>query len=68
MPESRTTTAAAAAPSATDVYALVYALGRDLAESAPSGILELLSERVSPGGRGRPGRRPGRMLPESEER
>jgi ubiquinone/menaquinone biosynthesis C-methylase UbiE len=81
MPESRTTTTATAAPSATDVYAL----GRDPAESArlrrqsdelrvdsaalldrvglgpgqraidlgcgPSGILELLSERVSPGGR-----------------
>jgi ubiquinone/menaquinone biosynthesis C-methylase UbiE len=80
MPESRTTTAATAAPSATDVYAL----GRDPAESArlrrqsdelkvdsaalldrvglgpgqsaidlgcgPSGILELLSERVWPGG------------------
>ena len=79
--QSRTTTAATAAPSATDVYAL----GRDPAESArlrrqsdelredsaalldrvglgpgqsaidlgcgPSGILELLSERVSPGGR-----------------
>jgi ubiquinone/menaquinone biosynthesis C-methylase UbiE len=81
MPVSRTTTAATAVPSATDVYAL----GRDPAESArlrrqsdelrvdsaalldrvglrpgqsaidlgcgPSGILELLSERVSPGGR-----------------
>jgi ubiquinone/menaquinone biosynthesis C-methylase UbiE len=79
MPESMTTTAAA--PSATDLYAL----GRDPAESArlqrqsqelrpdsaalldrvglgpgqaaidlgcgPSGIIELLSERVSPGGR-----------------
>jgi ubiquinone/menaquinone biosynthesis C-methylase UbiE len=80
MPETRTTTAATAAPAATDVYAL----GRDPAESArlrrqsdelrvdsaalldrvglgpgqsaidigcgPSGILEQLSERVSPGG------------------
>ena len=80
MPQPRTTTATAAEPSATDVYAL----GRDPAESArlrrqsdelrtdsatlldqvgltpgqsaidvgcgPSGILELLSERVSPGG------------------
>ncbi len=81
MPQPRTTTSAAAEPSATDVYAL----GRDPAESArlrrqsdelrtdsatlldrvglrpgqsaidvgcgPSGILELLCERVSPGGR-----------------
>lgn len=81
MPESMTSTAAAAMPSATDVYAL----GRDPAESArlqrqseelrpdsaalldrvgigpgqsaidlgcgPSGIIELLSEWVSPGGR-----------------
>jgi ubiquinone/menaquinone biosynthesis C-methylase UbiE len=81
MPQSTTTTAVTAAPSATDIYAL----GRDPAESArlrrqsdelrvdsaalldrvglgpgqsaidigcgPSGILELLAERVSSGGR-----------------